>query len=93
MKKAEGYYYATQKDIFEWETKMKFKNHLTYYKPTNKPKTIQSVQCGANNTTYKNWHIGDREDIRCGNKTTNPNGLCHIHQLIHENVTIKYWKN
>jgi hypothetical protein len=89
MKKAEGYYYATQKDIFEWETKMKFKNHLTYYKQTKKSKPTQSVQCGAN--AIDPFPVAHYR--QCQNKTRNPNGLCHIHQLIHKNVTIKYWKN
>ena len=90
MKKAKGYNYSTPKDIFEWETKkMKFKNHLTYYKPTEKSKTIQSVQCSANSIDpFPVSHYR-----QCENKTRNSNGLCYIHQLIDKNVTIKYWKN
>jgi hypothetical protein len=66
---------------------------MTSVQSKESKKLLTSVQCVANNTTYKNWYIGDREDFRCGNKTRNPNGLCHIHQLIDKNVTIKYWKD
>ena len=101
--KAPNYGYSTIQDIVEWEKRLGFKNNLSFtwtdeYKRTHSPnaqskKLLTSVQCKSNNTTYKNWYIGDREDFRCGNKTRNADGLCYIHQLIDQNVTIKYWKD
>jgi hypothetical protein len=101
--KAQGYYYSTIQDIVEWENKLKLKNNLSFtwtdeYKRTHQQKgkvkkLTTSVQCSANNFSDKVWYIGDSEDYRCRNKTKNANGLCYLHQLRDQNISIKYWKD
>lgn len=97
-KKAQGYYYSTVLDIVAWEKKMGFKHHLSFdwtdefriiREGVYIEKTNVAVQCRAD--AIEPHPVPHYR--RCQNKTRNKNGLCHIHLLVDQNLTIKYRKD